>query len=106
MRTRNTISILLSLLFSFPLLYQSLHYFEHLHQDKHDHHPCDQTHLSQSSELCAVCDYELAISDTPPAEHRPSSPLTFVTPVFFILTEKNLTPPLFYKSLRAPPTIS
>ncbi len=106
MRTKSFTSFLFALLFSYPLLYQPLHYFEHLHEEEKDMPNCDQSSLTESSELCAVCAYEMAISDRPLEDQMTSTPFTLAVPVYIYVVEKKLTPSLFYKSLRAPPTIS
>jgi hypothetical protein len=66
------IAVLLALIFSYPIVYQSVHAQNHAHSimgcehtHSHDNHSTYQLSQTPDNENCPICEYEFAISDLP-----------------------------------------
>jgi|GEM_PF-4034169 len=106
MKGSKRIAFLLGVIFSFPLVYQSLHYFEH-HLD--EHHPpdtCANSHFSNTFDSCAICDYEMATGDQPDLYSPDQPAVQWCLIDFGFRHEFFPTQPKTHKSLRAPPGVS
>jgi hypothetical protein len=100
------IAIVLWAVFTFPLVYQSLHYFEH-HLNAHNiPDTCTESHFVSTHESCAVCDYEMALGDQPLVYHSGIEVVSFAISNFVWNVNCCSLQPVFYTSLRAPPGVS
>lgn len=111
---RKHIAFLLTVLFAFPILFQSVHILEHHGNEQPDNHACehqcshqqdsDHEDLGSEHERCLVCEYEFAVFNTP----APSE-VVFHLPVRFqvICLVPSAEPVIGNRSaisLRAPPS--
>jgi len=92
------ISVISTLVFAFPLIYQPLHDVEH-HSDYHEHHDG----LSTSKEKCLVYEYQFAHFDLPTEIFIIANPFIQESTSYFEYTSPVYSIAFYSNSSRAPP---
>ncbi len=98
-KNKNLISLIYTLVFIFPLMYQPYHDVMH-HGDYHEH----QYGINSSQEKCLVYEYSFASFDIPQQINFESLSPSYYSALNTVYNEVELNLNIFFKTSRAPPT--